>query len=334
MPERITPHTLIVSKVIRRTASAVSIELLCQREIREFSFKPGQYISLEVSCTGKHYVRCYSLSSAPCENRLEITVKAINGGRISNYLQGALVGDRFLSSLAMGDFSNQGDDGDFHAVAAGSGITPIFSMLKESLLTSDKKCNLLYITKRADDTIFLPELKRYTALYPSRLSVHFWHTQTDHTFDPTIAIRYLHQMAGDIPKAIYLCGPSGFMNVMEDNIHNRFNETRIFKENFCVFSEAASVIRKEKHHVSLKLKQVLTDIEVLAGESLLSGAMRNNLEVPYGCMLGKCGSCMARLITGEVVSHPTNFLSEQDVKDGYLLCCQSSPISDCEIVFE
>lgn len=326
-----------VVRVQAETAEAVSLILEREADDQGFSYTAGQYLSLQLPIDGQDCVRCYSLSTAPHEAVLRVTVKRVREGRVSGYLTSQpLVGTRLVGSRALGDFTLRDSTRPFLGVAAGSGITPVIAMLKHMLHSTEQQCRLLYVTPSPEQTIFRDELERLARAYPQRLQVHHWYTRLQGSWEEKQAGRVLGELAREDRPDVYLCGPEGWMEQVQAQLAA---QVQIFG---CCYRESftpavvnpAPAGDEALHEVVLHYGGETHRLMAAAGQSVLASARAAGLELPSGCEQGKCGCCMARCVTGELDSGAIDFLTPGEIAQGYVLCCQAMPKSACELELE
>ncbi len=322
-----------VLRVQTETADTVSVILGPETASNDFIYHAGQYLNLWLDITGQTLVRCYSFSSAPHETDLRITVKRVPGGQGSSYLNSQpLIGEHLLGSRPQGTFTLRDSSRAFLGLAAGSGITPVISILKHMLHSTLQPCLLFYVTPHPEQTIFHNELELLRQVYPKRLIVQYWHTRLHGPFAGERAQRLLLDMTGNMQPDVYVCGPTAWMNLAQ-----RWVQTHIKRFGNCYhesFSEAvssttASVDVGARHEVIIHLSSTSHRLMVGGWQSILAAARASGLELPSGCELGKCGGCMARCLSGEVDVGSTDFLTPAEIRQGYVLCCQAKPRSAC-----
>jgi len=326
-----------VCDIERETEDAVSVFLeptsSCRRS---HQFLSGQYLNLRFDIDQQTCVRCYSLSSAPHEGTLRITIKRIENGLVSNFITSGLqVGTLVTGNGAHGDFTIQDPDRAFLGVAAGSGITPVISMLKHMLRHSTSTCRLLYVTPNRESAIFYDELADLVRDYSGRLEVHHWHTREkgrlcDHQLE-----RYLKELAGEYEPDVYLCGPEAWMERVGAVVRRSPGCFGGCYQEFFVSncSQWSSPSEDDRYHeVVLENAGKTHRLSVAENHTILAGAKAAGVDIPSGCEQGKCGSCMANCTSGEVDAGNTGFLTEDEVRQGYILCCQARPLSRCVVV--
>ena len=331
-------YAVQVSNVQRETPRAVTITLETVASNIQFYFKSGQFLNLSFEVHGQQQIRCYSISSAPFEEKLQVTIQSISDGLVSNYVNSTLkVGDRLSTSLPVGDFVLKNTNRPILFLAAGSGITPIFSMLKDVLYNTKQPCYLVYFNKNISETIFRNEISSLCNIYSPRLHVMNWHSYVQGRFNFDMHQIPFFQEALLFAPDIYMCGPNGWMEGMQTALAAyRFNIGQIYTESFNAvgLAEQATEVETEaeqQYTLSVSSGGCHYTIQASSNELLLSALRRHNIPITSGCEMGKCGSCMARVSSGRIEMMREGFLTPAEVNEGYTLCCQSKPRSDCSI---
>ncbi len=208
-------HPLGIARVVRETADASSFVLDVPEDLRPaFAYEAGQFCTFRVPVDGRAHLRCYSMSSSPAvDHELAVTVKRTPGGVVSNFMLDHLAaGDVVEATRPAGVFCLTGGGGDVVAFAAGSGITPVHSLLKSALTTTARRVRLLYANRDRDAVIFASELDALSARHGDRLVVSH-HLDVERGLLRPDAVR---AFAGVDPVAdYYLCGPGPFMDLVE-----------------------------------------------------------------------------------------------------------------------
>lgn len=337
-------HALKVERVIRETPDACSIVFEIPASLRElFHYRAGQFLTLEVPYNGGLLRRCYSLASSPdTESEHKITIKRVDGGRISNWLHDHVQEGATLNVQAPeGRFVMRCEADHMVLFAGGSGITPVISIIKSALATTSRKVRLIYANRNADSIIFSAELAELVARYPQRLHV----TERLDNVDGFLRIADIGRLLGGrVDGEYFLCGPQGFMNTVESGLLAAgVNGERIHIERFVslidkvpaqgdLASEAQTGEVPEQVRVELQGKAF--DVPYVRGQTLLKAAIDAGLDAPYSCEEGFCGSCTARLLEGQVEMQEDDALTAEEKKKGYVLACQARPTSrTCTIRF-
>jgi ferredoxin-NADP reductase len=280
------------------------------------------------------------MSSAPAvDGELRVTIKRVPGGSVSNHLIDTLSdGDLVEVTPPAGVFCLAGD-GPLVAYAAGSGITPVFSLVKEALATTARPVRLLYATRDRPTTIFRADLGALAAAHPGRLEVEH-HLDVDHGYVGADAV--LRSLDGDADQAeVYVCGPGPFMDVVESTLlGSGVPERRIHIERFTPADEGlvAPAPAGESARAGLVTIEIGGRTETAdhrPGTTILQVARELSLSPPYSCESGSCATCMARLVDGTVEMRVNDVLEDDEVADGWVLTCQSVPTSpSVKVVYE
>lgn len=329
---------LRVKRVVRETADAVSLVLDVPRQCSsQFRYQAGQFLTLRVTVDGQDLRRCYSMSSAPVEDELRITVKRDPGGVVSNWLNDtACEGVEIHAAPPDGRFLLRDNAGEIVAFAGGSGITPIMSLIRTTLVTSTRRIRLFYANRNRDSVIFADDLARLAEQHADRLSV------TDHFDDAggvvtPAAVESFVAGAGDADY--YICGPGPFMDTVEATVLAAgAPRDRVHLERFTVTPVPADAIDQTQtatEEVVIELDRTTTTVPYRAGNTLLQTARTAGLRAPSSCETGSCGTCMARVVTGSARMLNNDALDDDEVAEGWVLTCQSLPSSrSVHVVYE
>jgi 3-ketosteroid 9alpha-monooxygenase subunit B len=322
-----------VAEVIRETEEASSLVLDVPPALAEtFAYRPGQFITVRVPSdrTGS-VARCYSLCSSPQAGDLPaITVKRTAGGYASNWLLDNVTAGTVLDLLPpAGTFCPRALDGEFLLFAAGSGSTPIMSILKSVLATGRGRVALVYANRDDQSVIFTSELRKIAAAAGSRLVVMHWLDSLQGI--PTAAgIAALAE-----PYATwqpYICGPDPFLTVVRAALAQLgVPAKRIRAERFLSLAENPFEQSPPAGGPAATLTVALDGAtQVLPwppGARMLDVLIAAGLTAPYSCRQGICGACACQLTAGEVEMAHNEVLEAGDLADGYILACQSVPLT-------
>lgn len=307
-----------VIELLRETADAVTLVLECT-DGKPLPFHAGQYLTHHFVIDGTTHKRAYSLSSAE-GGQIACTIKGIPGGLVSAYVRQHLKpGDRYTVLGPSGEFTlTQGDD-PLVFIAAGSGITPVMSMLETSLMRQpDRAVHLLYANRSAQDSIFAERLRRLTQHYPAlRIT---WHYSGN---EGRLDAAGISTWASTLSVAtFYLCGPAGFMEAAQRGLRLlQVPAERIKREVFLAASRSTRVLPTEPQRV--RFQRSNREIEARPGESLLEAALRESVPVPFSCTVGGCGSCRVKVLEGDCALNEPNCLSPEERAQGYTLACSA-----------
>jgi len=325
-------HTLRVGEVVRETAEASSIILDVPAALRQaFAYEAGQFCTFRVAVGGRRYVRCYSMSSSPAvDSELRVTVKRTAGGVVSNWMNDHLaVGDLLEVARPAGFFRLGAGQGDIVAFSAGSGITPVHSLLKTALATTSRRVRLLYANRDLDAIIFRSEIEALERAHRKRFTLSH-HLDTVHGLVQSDSIRDFVDAAED--AEFYLCGPESFMDLVEKTLlADGVGADRIHIERF---TPGDWLSGPEPDDPSGVASRVTIDLDGRTettdhrpGTTILQTARQLGMSPPFSCESGSCATCMARLLEGSASMHVNNALTADEVTDGWVLTCQALPTS-------
>lgn len=345
-------HKLKVSHVERLTDDSVRLDFFpVQYGSIDFSFQAGQYLTLETEIEGEKVRRSYSICSSPSSNDLSVGIKEVVGGKFSTFANRKLKKDDILDSMVpMGNFVNPDECGknkQFVYFAAGSGITPILSMIKTSLECSeDSNISLFYGNKNVRSIMFHEELEALKNKYLGRFRLfHILSRQQQDSelFNGRIdgdKIETWNGLCLDIAQVdgFYLCGPESMIMSVKDSLINKGVPTD--KVHFELFTtnagEEARKIRKEveKEHVPSKSIKLILDGKNMdlnfekGDDNVLDKALQQGADLPFACKGGVCCTCKARLTEGTVKMYVNYGLEQDEIDRGFILTCQAYPTSD------
>lgn len=345
-------HALRVTGVRREIDDAVSLELEVPPELREaFRFTPGQHLTLRAEIGGEDVRRNYSVCAAPHEGELRVAIKRVAGGAFSGWANEVVrPGDTLEAMPPHGSFTWTFDAANAHAYvgfAAGSGITPILSILKAALTIEPRSAfTLLYGNRESSSVMFLEELANLKNRFMARLQVyHFLSAESEDVdlFNGRLdADKVAHVLRALVdPGAIdaaFVCGPGAMMDAAEAALAEAgVARDRILVERFTVGEPTeAQRARAQALTQAAEGRRVQVTLEgrrrVLAFDaakgSILDNARAAGLPAPFACKSGVCSTCRARVVAGEVEMKANYGLSAAEVAQGYVLTCQAVPLTD------
>lgn len=334
-------HALTVASVVAETHDSKSIEFDVPPGLAEtFKYRPGQFLTLRVPVLGRHLPRCYSMSSAPTlDARPRVTVKRVAHGRASNWLCDHLkAGDTLEVMAPAGVFTPRALQADFILFAAGSGITPAYSILRSALAHGQGRVGLIYANRDERSVIFRGGLKELAAANPSRLQVIQWLDSVQGV--PSVA--QLAELARPWRGAqAFICGPSAFMDasvaaleaagIASEAVHvERFVSLPDEEDADAVSAAAAAtapaaVVDQAEVEVSLDGERLT--IACGGSETLLDAMLRAGINAPHSCQAGMCASCMCQVEEGSVHLRHNEVLDQKDLDRAWTLSCQAIPTS-------
>ncbi|MFD0305902.1 2Fe-2S iron-sulfur cluster-binding protein [Streptomyces sp. NPDC127119] len=296
-----------------------------------FDFHPGQFFTLVTDLEGMPVRRAYSASSVPGATHLELTVKHVEGGRFSTHAhRGLRPGDQLAVRGPSGTFHIPAQaPGELVLIAAGSGITPMMSMIRTRLSdpAAEGRIHLLYGSRGPEDIIFGDELTRMEKDCPERLAV----THVLSRRDGRLGADGVHRWVTGLPLSEgahhYVCGPEALMDTVQDVLRQLgVPDDRMHQERFTGGVPAPAAAAPQEMRV--ENEGVLVGAAVVEpGQTLLDAGLAAGLRMPYSCTVGNCGECVARLRGGEVTQPEHTCLTAEQKAEGYVLTCVGCPLS-------
>jgi 3-ketosteroid 9alpha-monooxygenase subunit B len=325
MPKPHLFHRATVSRIIKETADARTYVLAPDET--PFPYQAGQFCTFKVHVDGEDLYRSYSMSSAPeTDSEMATTVKRVPGGKVSNWLLDNLVeGDEVTITRAAGTFCLTESTEPLLGFSGGSGVTPILSLVKSALATTDRSVRLLCADKDRASVIFDAVLDDLVARYPGRLSV-VRHIDAEKGLIDSAAI--VEFVGADTGADCYVCGPEGFMAVVTAALPG---PGTVFIEDFDATPQthepvaAPADAEQTGGTITIHIDRKKAEVPRVPGETLLESARRAGLSPPFSCEAGNCGTCMARLSEGHATMRVNDALEPDEVEDGYVLTCQAIP---------
>ncbi|MDF3836458.1 ferredoxin--NADP reductase [Cupriavidus basilensis] len=327
-------HNLTVAQVTGETADARSYTLAVPDALQQsFAYRAGQHLTFRVNMEGEILQRSYSLSSSPEAGGLPVvTVKHIPGGRVSGWFHAHVrAGTQLEVSAPAGRFVCDDSDAPLFFCAAGSGITPVLSMIRSALVCTKRGMTLFYANRDAAGTIFGREIASLARDHPERLTVHM-HYDDAAGFPGRGNIAALLSPVAHCQ--LYLCGPGPFMQtVVEAAEAAGVARGRVHLERFdaaaqqpgAAAASPSSQAGTDACDASVTIGGALHVVRVAGGQSLLHAALASGVDAPYACEEGYCGSCAAKCIDGAVVHERNDVFNADELAAGWILTCQARP---------
>ena len=321
-----------VAEVVRETGDACSLVLEVPSSLSAtFGYRPGQFVTVRVpSGLCGSVARCYSLSSsALAGERPAITVKRTAGGFASNWILDRVAAGTVLDLLPpAGTFSPASLDGDFLLFAAGSGITPVMSILKSALAAGHGRVVLVYANRDEGSVIFGPLLRELTASAGGRLAVVHW---LDSLLGMPAAAALAALARPYVSFDAFICGPDPYLAAVRDALAGLgVPGRRVHVERFVSLAEnpfeaapAPGSGAGMAATLSVTLDGATTLLPWPAGTRMLDVLIEAGLDAPYSCRQGVCGACACQLTGGEVEMAHNEVLEAADIADGLVLACQA-----------
>jgi ring-1,2-phenylacetyl-CoA epoxidase subunit PaaE len=344
-------HRLAVARVDRETRDAIAITFAVPAALREqFRYAQGQHLTLRAHIGGADVRRSYSICSAVQDDTLRIAVKRAPGGVFSTWANEALkAGDTLEVMPPLGHFNvplEAAAARHYLGFAAGSGITPLLSIVKTTLAVEpSSRFTLIYGNRASSTVMFKEELAALKDLYLDRLNlvhvlsreaqdIELLHGRIDRLKAEALLEHWVRLAEID---AVFVCGPEGMMDAVVAALKDRgYPDAKVKIERF------AASIPKHTHvapatplpgHAECEATVTVdgttrTFVVEKGKESLLDAGLRQGVELPYSCKGGVCSTCRCRLVQGEVDMDVNFALEDYEVARGYILACQSYPVTD------
>ncbi len=349
-------YPLVVSDVRKETTDTVSVAFELNDALQnEFSFEAGQYITFKHIHEGEEIRRSYSICVAPAENELRVAIKKVEGGIFSTYANEVLkAGDTIECMPPMGNFTTEikaENDKNYIAFAAGSGITPVMSIMKTVLDEEPaSRFTLVYGNKEFRSIIFREEIEALKnkhmdrlqvihVLSRERLEIELNNGRIDKDKCEGLCSSLIDVKTLD--KA-FLCGPEEMiLSVKDFLIEKGMDKSAVKFElfNTGIKKDIKKVVavenldNKELSEITIKVDDRTFDIKLAReGATILDAALMKGADLPYACKGGVCCTCKAKVIEGEVMMDVNYALEEDEVADGYILSCQAHPVSKKVVV--
>lgn len=356
---------LKVLDIRKETKDCVSVAFFIPEDLKsKFEFKAGQYITLKFEIAGEEYRRSYSICSAPSDEEFRVAVKKVSGGVVSTFINEKInAGDTIAVMPPMGTFiiePNENATNDYVFIAAGSGITPILSQIKTLIYNEPKsKMYLIYGNRSVEEVIFLKELEELKANFGHRfqldivysgvkesggfLSKLFGKKETTNgnlvgriNASKVRALLRLNTIISQDSAHYFLCGPSGVITESKNALKSiNIKPENVHIEHFTSPDQAKRPqnvdfgnLKQDEALVTVILNNEEHLIKVKPGQTILDAALKAKLEAPYSCKSAVCSTCMAKKLSGDIDMDQNYVLSEHQLNEGFVLCCQARPKSD------
>lgn len=362
-----TFHPLPIKEIIQETAATKTLIFSIPEELKSaFEYKQGQYLTLKFTIKGEEARRAYSMSSSPLEDQLAVTVKRVEKGLVSNYIHDELKAGQTIEVMPPeGRFYiklNPDLRRTFYIFGAGSGITPLLSIIKTTLEKEPQSTvHLLYGNRDEASIIFREQLKELEKRYAGQFSVShilsrpklekskglaglFSKAQSTWTgkkgrIGETQIQEFLQLNKSRTSEANYfICGPNAMMDTVKEALQaSGIDNKHIHLEYFTNNSEGEHKVPTKSEGASLIIHLDGQEIKLPSapGKTVLTTLLENKYDPPYSCTSGSCSSCMAKIKSGSAEMEFCLALDEEEVKEGYILTCQAHPTSETlEITYD
>lgn len=342
-------YTLKVKDVIKETDDTVTIQFK-QPLFKKVKYVSGQFLTVIIPINGEKLRRSYSMSSAPSlDSHVAVTVKRVEGGIISNYLNDNVKkGDSMEIMKPMGNFTLKPQKhSQRHVIlfGGGSGITPLMSILKSVLYFEPRSTvSLVYANRDEDCIIFKSQLEALQAKFGDRFNlVHvlsqpkkMWNGHTGRMDEAVIMNIHNLLPKVDAPAEYYICGPEGLMETVESALKSlKVKADAIHTESFVSSSGGEENIDPsafQTHTVTINLHGDEHKVTVPPNKNILDAALDAGLDMPFSCQSGLCTACMGKCTSGDVKMTEEDTLSADEVAEGYRLLCVGHPLTDDVVI--
>ncbi len=343
-------HALKIREIRQETDDCVSISFDVPEGLqKDYQFKPGQHLTLKTDMNGEEVRRTYSICVAPSEQDLRVAVKKLEGGKFSTFANEQLkAGVAMDVMVPMGNFTvpiAADQEKHYVAFAAGSGITPVMSLMKTVLDTEpNSEFTLFYGNTRTRDVIFLEEIEGLKNRYLGRMSVHYVmsreHPGNDLFFGRINAEKcdtfFSKLVPVDTVDEFFLCGPEEMINGVKDALAKQGVErSQIHFELFTTPGQTngqAAPRKKIEKAVGSTIYATIDNntlkYELPPGQTILDAAINAGADLPFACKGGVCATCKARITEGKAEMEVNYALEHDELERGYVLTCQAHPTTE------
>lgn len=344
---------LKVREVVNETADAISIHFE-QPASGDVPYKPGQFFTVIVDINGKEERRAYSVSSSPhIDLYPAVTVKRVQGGLVSNYLNDNMkAGTELRLMEPMGNFTTDFDsNNERHLVlfGGGSGITPLMSIAKSALdQEPETEVSLIYANQNMDSVIFREQLEEMVLGSLERFHLqHVLETkpETMDCYQGWLTEEIIKDALTKLPQKpaenteYFMCGPGPMMDIVEASLDNMgIDKSKVHKESFTAAVDAEEVAEEVSEEIIAREVTIIYDDEeykymVEPKETILEKGLDENIDLPFSCQSGLCTACRGKCVSGKVKMTEDEGLSEAELEEGYVLPCVSHPLTS-DVVIE
>jgi len=345
-------HNVTVKSIKKTTSDCSIVEFEIDENLCDaFEYKAGQYLTLEHTINNEVVRRCYSLCSSPKDNCWKIGVKKIENGKFSTFVNEVLqVGNQLKVMPPDGHFYiplEPNKNRQYVAFAAGSGITPIFSLIKTHLMQEpNSSFKLFYVNKNLPSIILREEIEALKNQFMNRFEVFHFFTRQNRAielFNGRLNENKLRQIFNtfcniDNINHYFSCGPEAMIKLIETFLLDRgVDKSQVHYE---LFGTNTGETEEKKESIKAQFKGEACTVTVLEGgkeitfktekgsSNILDEALKNAADLPYACKGGVCATCIAKLVKGDVEMLVSYGLEQEQIDEGFILTCQSVPISN------
>lgn len=352
-------HQLKISNVRKTTDDAVCVTFDLPEELRDkFQYIQGQYLTLQADIDGQDVRRSYSICSGLDEPELQVGIRKVEGGMFSTFANESLKpGDVINVMSPQGKFYTAIDEEkgrNYLLIAAGSGITPVLSIIKTVLSREPlSHVTLLYGNRKTSTIMFREELDRLKNRYMSRFQLLHIFDEEERDVD-ILNGRINNRKGAELCKHVlklnaidefFLCGPEPMISEVSRGLRAQgIGEDRIHYELFTSSAADAETVLAKHHDRAVKMAGKVCEVTIISdgkqtkfelsadGENILDGGLDNGVDLPFACKGGVCATCKAKVVEGEVDMDLNHALEKEELEAGYILTCQAHPVSDKVVV--
>lgn len=349
-------HSIRVSDIYKETKDCAVISFEIPEDLKsEFQFKQGQHLTLRTMIDGNEVRRSYSLCSSPIENKWKVAVKKINEGLFSTFVNEKLKKGDVLDVMAPnGTFFTEIDPSkakNYIAFAAGSGITPVLSIIKTHLaLEPNATFKLFYLNRTVKSIVFKEEIEQLKNVYFNRFEIFHFLTKEhrpSELFNGRFTkekIQILTDKIIDVPQvdACFICGPEEMIYLLRDEL----TVAGLAKDkiHFELFTSGISEADKQRISKIIEKKVEGTEVTIIDGgkefhfvmgddfDNILDGALAAGADLPFACKGGVCSTCRCQVVEGTAEMKLNYSLEEDELAKNYILSCQAVPTSKKVVV--
>jgi len=348
-------YSIPVAEIHRETKDCVSISLAIPPDLRDqFQYKAGQYLTFRTQINGTEVRRSYSLSSAPAEHKWQVAIKKIPNGLFSTYANDTLKPGMLLNVMPpQGSFYAEpsAQAKNYIAFAAGSGITPILSLIKMHLAAEPESTfTLFYQNRSVKSIVFKEELEQLKNVYFNRFELFHFLSQEQRAVElfngrfskDKLAVITQKLLDVNTVAACYLCGPEAMIHLVREELE----AAGLPKQHihFELFTSGLTTADKERISKIVEKKVEGTEVTIIDGgkefhfvmgedfDNLLDGAIAAGADLPYACKGGVCSTCRCQVVEGTVEMKLNYSLEAEDLAKNYVLSCQAVPTSQKVVV--
>lgn len=341
-------YSIQISDIYKTTSDCSVVTFGIPDDLKEvFNYKQGQYLTLKTQINGEEVRRSYSLCSSPLDTQWQVAVKKIEDGRFSTFVNDVLkVGDTLEVMPPNGRFYTETEPTkakNYVAFAAGSGITPIHSIIKTHLNVEEESTfKLFYLNQSVQSMILREEVEGLKNQFLGRYEL--YHFLTKEMRDaPLFNGRFTEEKLQTLSEKIidfkevddfFICGPTEMIFMIRDFlVALGVEETKIHFELFNTPTGDKKKKKLDENNKDISEVSIITNgVQIKFnmtqnGENILDAAMRNNADLPFACKGGVCCTCKAKLVEGEAPMEVNYALEKEEVEQGYILTCQAIPKS-------